>query len=134
MATKTKGKNLSLTINAQEVNAEGTSVVLDNEEADTDAITFADLANGTPLQWFFTVEAIADYGTGSFWTTIWNNSGSTVAYVLKPYGNTTASTTQPHFTGNCTILAKPPIGGTANETFTFEARLDCTATPTRVTT
>lgn len=133
MATKTKGKNLSLTIASLEVNAEGTSVVLDNEEADTDAITFADLASGTPLQWFFTIEAIADYSATSFWRKLWDNAGSTVAYVLKPYGNTTASTTQPHFTGNATILAKPPVGGAANETFTFEARLDCTATPTLVT-
>lgn len=130
---KYKGKDLSLTIDADEVNLEATSVVLENEEADTDAVTFAELADGTPVQWFFTIEAVADYGTGSFWTTLWENAGDTVAFVFKPYGNTTASTSQPHFTGNCTITAKPPVGGTANEVFTFEARLDVEGTPTRVT-
>lgn len=131
--TKYKGKDLSLTIDAVEVNLEGTSVLLENEEADTDAVTFAELASGTPLQWFFTINAVADYGVGSFWSTLWDNAGASVAFVFKPYGNATATTAQPHFTGNCTINAKPPVGGSANEVFTFEARLDVEGEPTRVT-
>lgn len=130
---KYKGKDLSLTIDGEEVNLEGTSALLENEEADTDAVTFAELASGTPLQWFFTINAVADYGTGSLWSTLWDNAGDTVPYVLKPYGNATPTTAQPHFTGTCTINAKPPIGGTANEVFTFEARLDVVGEPTRVT-
>lgn len=129
---KYKGKDLSLLIDGEEVNLEATSVNLENEEADTDAVTFAELASGTPLQWFFTVEAVADYGSGSFWSSLWDNSGTDVAFVFKPYGNATATAAQPHFTGTCTINAKPPIGGTANEVFTFEARLDVEGEPTRV--
>lgn len=130
---KYKGKDLSLTVGAQEFNAEGTQVVLNNEEADSDAVTFAELANGSAVQWFFELTATSDYGVGSFWDFLWENSGQTVAFVFKPYGNAVASTTQPHFTGNCTVLAKPPIGGTAGEIFTFEARLDVEGEPTRVT-
>lgn len=130
---KYKGKDLSLTIDGVEVNLEATSVVLDNEEADTDAVTFAELGSGTPLQWFISVEAVADYGTGSLWTQLWDNAGDTVPFVFKPYGNATASTSQPHFTGTATITAKPPVGGSANEVFTFEARLDVVGEPTRVT-
>lgn len=129
---KYKGKDLSLTIDGVEVNAEGTSVVLDREDADTDAVTFADLASGTPQQWFFTITAVADYGTGSFWDTMWTNAGTSVAFVFKPYGNTTASAEQPHFTGNATIVSKPPVGGDANAVWTFEARLDVDGEPTRV--
>lgn len=130
---KYKGKDLSLTIDGEEVNLEATSVNLENEEADTDAVTFAELSSGTPLQWFFTVEAVADYGVGSFWSTLWDNSGTDVPFVLKPYGNASASAAQPHFTGTCTINAKPPIGGSANEVFTFEARLDVIGEPVRKT-
>lgn len=130
---KYKGKDLSLTIDGVEVNAEGTSVVLDREDADTDAITFADLASGTPQQWFFQITAVADYGDSSFWSTMWDNAGTSVAFVFKPYGNSTATTAQPHFTGNATVTAKPPVGGTANEVFTFDARLDVDGEPTRVT-
>jgi len=129
---KYKGKDLSLTIDGVEVALEGTSAVLENEEADTDAITFAELGSGTPLQWFFTISAVADYGTGSLWSTLWDNAGETVAFVLRPYGNASASAAQPHFTGTCTINAKPPIGGSANEVFTFEARLDVEGEPNRV--
>lgn len=124
---KYKGKDLSLTIDAVEVNLEGTSVVLDNEEADTDAVTFAELASGTPLQWFFTVAAVADYNAGSVWSLLWDNAGSTVPFVLRPYG---VGAGKPEFTGTCTINAKPPVGGAANEVFTFEARLDVDGEPT----
>lgn len=129
---KYKGKDLSLTIDGVEVNVEATSVTLNNEEADTDAVTFAELASGTPLQWFIEIEAVADYGTGSLWTTLWEKSGDDVAFVFKPYGNAAASATQPHFTGSATIVAKPPVGGTANEVFTFEARLDVVGEPSKV--
>jgi len=129
---KFKGKDLSLTIDGVEVNVEATSVVLENEEADTDAVTFAELAAGTPTQWFISIEAVADYGSGSVWTTLWEESGNDLAFVFKPYGNMTASATQPHFTGTATVLAKPPVGGSANEVFTFEARLDVVGEPARV--
>lgn len=131
---KFKGKNLSLMIGTKEVNLDGTSVVLDNEEADTDAITFAELAAGTPLQWFFTLSAVADYATGTLWDYLWSNAGSSVSFVFKPYGNAVASATQPHFTGTTTINSKPPIGGSANEVFTFEARLDVAGEPVKKTT
>lgn len=133
MATKFKGKNLSLTVDGTEFNADGTEVVLDNEEADDDAITFEDLDSGDAVDWFFAITAVSDYGAGSFWDLLWENAGAdSVAYVFKPYGNTTPSASQPHFTGNVTIPRKPPVGGTAGETWTYEARLDCTAEPTRV--
>lgn len=133
-ANKYNGKNLSLMFDGtEEFSAEGTSVTLDNEEAEGDTVTFEELGAGSARTWFFTVNAIADYGTDSFWTLLWDNSGQDIAYLFKPYGNTTASPTEPHFSGTCTVLAKPPIGGTAGETWAFEARLDCTAEPTRVT-
>lgn len=132
MATKYDGANLSLTFDAQEFNADGTAVVLDNEEGDTDSVTFAELAGGDARQWFFTLTAIGDYSTGSIWDLLWTESGNTVPFVFKPYGNATATAAQPHFTGTAKVLAKPPIGGTAGETWTFEARLDVEGVPTRV--
>lgn len=130
---KYNGKDLSLTIDGQEFNAAGTAVVLDNEEADQEAVTFAELGAGDARTWFFQLTALGEYGAGSFWDTLWENSGADVPYVFKPYGNTTPTASQPHFTGDVTIDSKPPIGGTAGETWTFEARLTCTAVPTRVT-
>lgn len=132
MATKYNGKDLALTFDAIEFNADGTAVVLDNEEADQEAVTFAEVGAGDTRQWFFQLTAIGDYAAGSIWDMLWDNSGATVPFVFKPYGNAVATAAQPHFTGDCTVVAKPPIGGTAGETWTFEARLDVDGVPTRV--
>lgn len=132
MATKYNGKNLSLTFDAVEFNADGTSVVLDNEEADTEAVTFAEVGAGDTRQWFFTITALGDYAAGTIWDTLWENSGAEVPFVFKPYGNAVASAAQPHFTGTATVVSKPPIGGDAGTTWTFEARLDVEGVPTRV--
>lgn len=132
---KFKGKGLSLTIDSVEYNMDAKSVVLDNEAADNDATTFADLTAGGSLQWFFTVEALSDYGTGSLWSYVWDNAGDdSVTFVFKPYGNTTPSATQPHFTGTLKVGPKPgSIGGSADEVFTFEVRFDVNGEPTKVT-
>lgn len=127
---KFKGNSLSIMVAATEYNMDVMSVVLQNEEADSDAVTFADLAEGGSLQWFFEGEAVADYGTGSLWTYLWTNAGTqNVAYIFKPYGNATATPGKPHFTGTMNIGAKPPVGGEAGEVFTYEFRIDVNGTP-----
>jgi hypothetical protein len=128
---KYKGKDLSLTFEGDEVNLEATSVLMDREDADTDAITFAELADGTPSQWFFAITAVSDYGESSFWTFCWDNAGEEVDFIFKPYGNATASASQPHFTGTATVNNKPPVGGEAGSVFTFETRFDIVGAPVR---
>lgn len=130
---KFKGKDLSLTFDAQEINVEAQSVVLQNEEADSDATTFADLANGAAVQWFFEITATSDYSATSFWSLLWDNAGSDVPFVFKPYGNSAASASQPHFTGTATVVSKPPVGGEAGSVFTFDCRLDVVGEPVRKT-
>lgn len=133
MANKYKGKSLSITVGAVEYNMDLTSVVLQNEEADDDATTFADLADGGAVQWFFEMEAVSDYNAGSLWSFLWTSAGTNdIAFVFKPYGNATPTANQPHFTGTLNVGSKPPVGGTANEVFTFEARLDVNGEPVKV--
>lgn len=133
MASKYKGKSLSIMIGVDEYNMDLTSIVLQNEEADDDATTFADLASGGAVQWFFEIESVSDYSADSFWTFLWENAGQTeITFTFAPYGNVTPTIAQPHFTGSLNVGSKPPVGGTANEVFTFEARLDVNGTPTRV--
>jgi len=129
--TKYKGKSLSLTLGATEFNDNLISVTLSNEAADDDVTTFADLAAGGSVTWSISMEAVSDYSTTSLWGYLWANSGTNVAFVLKPYGNATASATQPHFNGTVALGAKPGIGGEAGETFTFEYTADLTAAPTK---
>lgn len=131
-ANKYKGKSLSITVNAVEYNMDLTSIVLQNEEADDDATTFADLATGGAIQWYFEIEAVSDYSEDSLWSFLWTSAGdSDVPFVFKPYGNATPTASQPHFTGTFNVGSKPAVGGTANEVFTFEARLDVNGEPVK---
>lgn len=129
---KYMGGNLSILINSIEYNMELTDLMLDNEAADSKDATFAELAAGGSLQWFFTFTANADYAAGTIWSYIWDNAGlASVPFSYKPYGGV-ASATKPWFTGTLKVGAKPgSIGGTANETFKFEGRFDVNGTPVR---
>lgn len=133
-STRIKGKSLTLKLGTTDYAIDATSVVLESEEADNDVTTFADAAAGAVRQWFFTITAIQSTDAASFWRYLWDNSGTTAAYVFAPHGNAVPSASQPHFTGNVTIGPKPNIGGEANSTFTFEYRLDCNEAPTLDTT
>jgi hypothetical protein len=129
------GKNLSLVFGTVEVNCVSTSIVLDNDKAEADRVTFADVIAGLDRQWFFTVNGYPDYSSGTFWSWLWEQPAFTpFPYVFKPYGNAAASAAQPHFTGSVTIDQKPPLGGDAGNAWTFGTRLTCTAQPVRVTT
>lgn len=129
MSTRIKGKSLSLKIGDTEYMADATDIVLENEEADGDVTTFADAAAGGSVQWFFTMTALQSTDPTSLWRFLWDSTGDEVTYDFAPHGNAVASATQPHFKGSVTVGSKPSVGGTANETFTFEVRLDCTGEP-----
>lgn len=131
---RTNGKNLSLLFDTIEINCASTSIVLDNEPADADLVTFADVVSGTDKRWFFTVSALSDYAAGTLWDLLWNTPAFVpIPYTFCPYGNTElASPSQPHFRGEVVVDKKPPIGGDAGTQWAFEARLTCTADPERL--
>jgi hypothetical protein len=135
MSTRIKGSALKLTIGTTDYWADITSAVLENEEAAAGVTTFADAAAGGARQYYFTISAIQSTDTSSFWSYIWDNTGDIVDYVFAPHGNTTPSTSQPHFEGTVKIPVKPVIGGDAGTTneYTFEVRMDCQEEPTKVT-
>lgn len=132
MATKHDGKNLSFLVDGVQFNADGTAVVMDNEDGDTGTQTFKDLDNGTPTDWFFQITALTDLSATSFWRMLWESAGTEVAFVFNPYGTVTAD--HPGFTGTCKIPRKPPVGGTAGEDWTFDFRIDIVGEPVMDTT
>jgi hypothetical protein len=128
----TNGRNLSLTFGSLDVACEANAVVLDNEAADNDLVTFSDVTTRRDRRWFFTLTGLADYGSGSFWTLLWDAPPfAALAYVFKPYGNATPTPARPHFTGFVYVSTTPPVGGDAGRTWWFETRLACTDLPTR---
>lgn len=135
MSTRIKGTALKLVIDGVDHYADCTSVVLDNEEAAANVVTFADAAAGGSRTFFFTISAIQSTDTTSFWRDLWDSTGTIVDYTYAPHGNVTPTTSQPHFEGTVKIPAKPSIGGEAgiDTEYTFEVRMDCQETPTLVT-
>lgn len=130
----TTGKNLWLTFGGVQVCAQTTEALLGNDAADDDMVTFADVANGTDRVWSFGVTGVADYAQGSLWSLLWDTGRFVpVPFVFKPYGNDEPSAEQPHFVGNVLVDAKPPVGGSAANVWTFEAKLVCPEPPVRVT-
>jgi len=79
-----------------------------------------------------------DAVTGTLWDKIWTAAGSDVAVIMKPYGNTTASATQPHY--SMTANVREPngtlIGGEADASptkrFTTEVEWPLAAKPTKI--
>jgi len=132
-STRIKGQNLILTIDGDDYAMDATSITLTNEDKDGEVRTFADVT--PPKQWYFEIEGIQSTATNSLWSLLWNEDGTEgIAYVFKPHGNASASASQPHFTGTVSVKGKPPIGGTADTTFTFTYRLECDQEPTMDTT
>jgi hypothetical protein len=128
------GKNLSLTFDGVDVACVSTSIVLDNEDAPSELVTFADVIAGTDKRWFFTVTGYPDYAAGSWWTLLWDTPAYTpIPFLFKPYGNADPTLDAPHFEGSVTVDSKPPLGGDAGRTWTFDTRLTCVAPPTRLT-
>lgn len=107
------------------------SWTIENEEADSDVITFEDAENGGGRQFYLRGSATQSTASSSFWRYVWENSGQTgVAYTIAPHGNAVATAGEPHFTGTLTIGARPTIGGEASTstssafTFEFEFEID----------
>lgn len=133
-------RSLTLTIGGSDVTAEISKGVITSNPSESDFVSFDDAASGGKRDYALNFIAVQDAATGSLWDQVFSNAGSTVAYVMKPYGNETPSAAQPHYTGNVTIIEPEGdfIGGEADASttarFTVECSWPCDAKPTKVTT
>lgn len=131
---------LVLTIGGTDYTTQISNCRVTSQASDSDFTTFADAAAGGARLYQLEGTMVQDTATGTFWDKIWTAAGTSVAYLLKPSGNSAASTSQPHYSGNLTI--KEPdgdmIGGEANASttarFTLDFAFPLDAKPTKVTT
>jgi len=128
-STRIKGRQLKLELGTPVVDywADVTACELQNEEADSDVVTFEDAAEpGGAVVDFLQITAVQSTDPDSLWSYIWEHTGEDVAFTYAPHGNEEPTPAQPHFVGTCTIGPRPAIGGEAGRTntFTFETRWD----------
>lgn len=131
---------LTLSIGGTDVTAQCSTAEITSEETDSDFVSFADAAAGGGRTYKLHIVAVQDAATGTVWDKVWSAAGTTVAYILKPYGNATASVSQPHYTGSA-VITEPDgvlVGGEADASttnvFTFEVEWTLTDKPTKTTT
>src|SRR6266498_392283 len=94
---------LKMTISGTERNAECATAEILSDESDSDFVTFADAAAGGARAYKLHVVAVQDAAVGTLWDLVWASAGSSVACILKPYGNATASAAQPHYSFNAVV-------------------------------
>jgi len=132
-------RSLTLTIDGNEVTGEISKGVVTSGEAESDFVTFEEAAAGGKREYRLDIIAVQDAASSSFWDLVWSSSGTTVPYVLRPYGNEVPSEAQPHYTGNA-IVSEPDgdfLGGEADASasakFVIETSWELTGKPTKVT-
>lgn len=132
-------RSLILTIGGTDYTAQVSRAFVGSRAADSDFVTFADAAAGGKREYYLAITAVQDLATATLWDKVWASAGTSIAVLVKPYGNATASLTQPHFSGNVTIVEPDGelIGGEANASttarFTFEVEWIFDAKPTKIT-
>lgn len=133
-------RKLTLTIDGTDVTPDVSKAVISSAKTDSDFISFADAAGGAGARAYtLDLTFVQDAVVGSLWDQVWAHVGEDVPFVLRPYGNTVPTPTEPHFTGTATI-AEPDgelLGGEADVSttavMTVEVKWPLTAKPTKVT-
>lgn len=138
-STRIRGRQLALKLGTTPVTdywADTTSVTLENEEADSDVVTFHDAAEpGGAMAEFLNISGVQSTDADSLWTYLWDNPGIEVPFTYAPHGNPVATAAQPHFLGTCTTGPRPVLGGEAGRdtTYVFETRWDVVGKVTKDT-
>lgn len=131
-------RSLTLSIAATDYTTQVFNVDISAEAADDSEVTYAEAAAGGGRIYTLNFTGVQDLATGTLWDKVWSVAGTSVAVLLKPYGNATASATQPHYTGNVTVTEPDGvlIGGEANSSATARQKFECSwvfaAKPTKV--
>lgn len=98
---------------------------IENEEADSDVVTFEDAQSGGARQFYLRGSAIQSTAATAFWRYVWENTGETdVPYTIAPHGNDEPTAAEPHFIGTLSIGPKPTIGGEASTSSTSAFQFD----------
>lgn len=130
---------LVITVGGTDYTSQVSKAVITSAESDSDFTTFADAASGGARAYALEFTAVQDMVATTLWDKIWTAPGTTVAFLIKPYGNSAASVSQPHYSGNA-VVKEPDgdfIGGEADSSTTARMTVECswplTAKPTKVT-
>lgn len=126
-STRIKAQNIIFKIGTTDYACDANLVELTLDDAPGDVQTFCETRVGG--QWSLQLDGITSGDSASLYRVLWDNFGTTAAFVIAPNGNATASTSQPHYEGTVVFNQLPPLSLTSNEVAKFSVTLEVKNTP-----
>jgi hypothetical protein len=132
-------RTLKIEVEGDEYTAEVFTAQVNSGETDNDEVTYAEAAAGGGREYVLALTMTQDMANTSLWYQVFSAAGTDVDITLMPYGNTTPTATQPHFTMTANVREPDGalIGGEADSSTTARQKIEVewplTAKPTRVT-
>lgn len=126
-STRIKAQNIIFKIGSTDYACDANMVSLTLDDAPGDVQTFCETRVGG--QWSLDLEGIVSGDSTSLYRVLWDNFGTEVAFTIAPNGNTTATSSEPHYEGVARFNQLPPLSLTSNETAKFAVTLEVVNTP-----
>lgn len=130
---------ISLEIEATDRSDEVSRAIITSAESDSDFMSFTESRSGGSRDYTLQLTVTQDHASGTLWDLIWTGAGTEVDGVYAPYGNATASPTQPHYEFTA-VVSEPDgdfLGAESNKSTsavaTVEVEWKLTGKPTKVT-
>ena len=120
-STRIKATNIKFLIGATEYSCDANLVELTLADAPGDVQTFCEVTAGK--LWNLQLDGVTSGDATSLYRVLWANFGTEVAFTIAPNGNTTASTSQPHYVGTVVFDALPPLSLNSGEVVKFSVTL-----------
>jgi hypothetical protein len=120
-STRIKAQNILFKIAGTNYACDANSVVLELGDAPGDVQTFCEVRVGG--EWSLTLAGITSGDSDSLYQVLWNNFGSTAAFIVAPNGNASPSANEPHYEGTVVFDQLPPLNLTSNEVVQFSVTL-----------
>jgi hypothetical protein len=120
-STRIKATNIVFKIGTVDFSCDTNLVELTLNDAPGDVQTFCEVRTGG--EWKLQLDGVTSGDVASLYRLLWANFGTTVAFVIAPNGNATASTTQPHYTGSVVFDQLPPLSLNSGDVVKFSVTL-----------
>jgi hypothetical protein len=120
-STRIKATNIVFKIGSVDFSCDTNLVELTLGDASGDVQTFCEVRPGG--QWNLQLDGVTSGDTASLYRLLWANYGTTVAFIIAPNGNSTASSTQPHYTGSVIFDQLPPLSLNSGDVVKFSVTL-----------
>jgi hypothetical protein len=126
-STRIKAQNIIFKIGSTDYACDANMVELTLDDAPGDIQTFCETRVGG--QWALQLDGIMSGDAGSLYRVLWDNFGTEVAFTVAPNGNSTATSSEPHYEGTAVFNQLPPLSLMSNETAKFSVTLEVKNTP-----